>query len=111
MGPKHFNESDDAMYVSSLVVARFAAGEGLGAELLKGCEEAVRNRGKKLLKLDCWDGNEFLKRYYRREGFRSLEAVREKGYFVGCFEKHVGRCIREDSVDQKPCRLTFDGQE
>ena len=46
--------------------------------------------GKSLIRLDCWDGNEFLKSYYQGEGFRMLEAVQEDDYFVRLYEKDVG---------------------
>ena len=80
----------DAMYLSSLVVARFAAGTGLGTHIFAACAEAARQRGKSCLRLDCWDGNDFLKAYYQREGFRLLQAVQEHDYFVRLFEKDVG---------------------
>jgi GNAT superfamily N-acetyltransferase len=83
-------ESDrEAMYLSSLVVARFAAGKGLGGQIIDACAETVRQRGKSRLRLDCWEGNTFLKSYYQQEGFKMLEAIPENGYFVRLFEKHV----------------------
>jgi GNAT superfamily N-acetyltransferase len=84
-------ESEEAMYLNSLAVARFAAGEGLGTKIIEGCAEAVRRRGKRYIRLDCWDGNDFLKAYYQREGFKMLEAVPEDDYWVRLFEKDVGR--------------------
>jgi GNAT superfamily N-acetyltransferase len=81
--------SDDCLYLSSLAVARFAAGQGLGTRIIGACDEAARKRDKSLIRLDCWDGNEFLKSYYQGEGFRMLEAVQEDDYFVRLFEKGV----------------------
>jgi GNAT superfamily N-acetyltransferase len=74
------------MYLCALAVARFAAGQGLGARIVEACARAARERGKSLLRLDCWDGNEFLKSFYRRLGFRMLEAVPEGDYFIRLFE-------------------------
>ncbi|MBX3059140.1 MAG: GNAT family N-acetyltransferase [Anaerolineae bacterium] len=80
-----------AMYLGSLVVARFAAGQGVGSQILDRAAEVARQRGKSRLHLDCWDGNDFLKSYYQREGFQMLHAVQEKDYFCRLFEKQVGR--------------------
>ena len=82
--------SDEAMYLTSLVVARFAAGQGLGTRIISACAEATRKRGKRFIRLDCWDGNDFLKSYYQQEGFKMLEALAVKDYFVRLFEKDVG---------------------
>ena len=81
--------SDDCLYLSSLAVARFAAGQGLGTHIIDACAEAARKRSKSLIRLDCWDGSEFLKSYYQGEGFRMLEAVQEDDYLVRLFEKDV----------------------
>jgi len=81
--------SAEAMYLSSLAVARFAAGQGLGDRIVDGCVRAARRRGKSQIRLDCWDGNEFLKSFYRRLGFRMLEAVQERDYYIRLFEKDV----------------------
>jgi ribosomal protein S18 acetylase RimI-like enzyme len=81
--------SAEAMYLCSLAVARFAAGQGLGDRIVDGCLRAACKRGKSLIRLDCWDGNEFLKSFYRRLGFRMLEAVQEDDYFVRLFEMDV----------------------
>lgn len=82
--------SAEAMYLSSLAVARFAAGQGLGDRIVDACLRAARRRGKSLIRLDCWEGNEFLKSFYRRVGFRMLEAIQESDYFVRLFERDVG---------------------
>jgi GNAT superfamily N-acetyltransferase len=81
--------SDDAMYLNSLAVARFAAGKGLGAQIIDVCTEAVRQRGKSLIRLDCWDGNSFLKTHYQKQGFKMLGAIPVRNYFVRLFEKDV----------------------
>ncbi|MBN1937459.1 MAG: GNAT family N-acetyltransferase [Anaerolineae bacterium] len=81
--------SHEAMYLNSLVVARFAAGQGLGTKIINVCAEVTRQRGKNLIRLDCWDGNSFLKSYYQGEGFKMLETIPENDYFVRLFEKDV----------------------
>ena len=82
--------SEETMYLNSLVVARFAAGKGLGTKIINSSARVVRERGKRFLRLDCWDGNDFLKSYYEKEGFKKLEAIAVNDYFVRLFEKDVG---------------------
>ena len=81
--------SNEVLYLSALAVARFAAGKGLGTQIINACAETTRKRGKSLIRLDCWDGNDFLKSYYQREGFKMLEAIEVSDYFVRLFEKNV----------------------
>ena len=50
---------DNAMYLNSLVVARFAAGIGLGMKIINECAASARKRGRQYIYLDCWDGNDF----------------------------------------------------
>jgi len=78
---------DDAMYLSGLVAARWAAGQELGGRILDEAMRAVRRRGKGRLRLDCWDGNAFLKRYYRAQKFMDIGSVRESDYWVRLFER------------------------
>ena len=80
---------DDALYLSGLVVARWAAGQDLGGRILDAAAEAARHLGKTRLRLDCWDGNEFLKTYYRERDFRDAGRVQEGDYWVRLFEKTI----------------------
>ena len=77
----------DAIYLSGLVVARWAAGQDLGAQILERAAEAARQRGMARLRLDCWDGNEFLKTYYRTRGFEDMGRVQEEDYWVRLFQR------------------------
>ncbi len=79
-----------AGYLHKLAVARSFAGRGLGAELLDWAERWTRSQGLAALRLDCWDGNEALRGYYREAGFDELEAVESHGYLVRLFDKSVG---------------------
>ncbi len=79
----------DAMYLSGLTVARWAAGRDLGGRLLDAAGNAARRRGKARLRLDCWDGNEFLKGYYRARGFEDVGRAREAGYWVRLFQRRI----------------------
>jgi GNAT superfamily N-acetyltransferase len=87
--PKMWSEGSRALYLNGLVVTRPAAGQGVGGKILNGCINVCQTRRKTFLRLDCWDGNEFLKTYYKQEGFEMLDAVREKDYWVRLFEKRV----------------------
>ena len=80
---------DDALHLSGLVVARWASGRDLGGRILDEAMRAVRRRGKARLRLDCWDGNGFLKQYYRAQGFQDNGRVKESDYWVRLFEKRI----------------------
>jgi len=80
---------DDAMYLGGLVVARRAAGQDLGGQILEEAMQALLRRGKTRLRLDCWDGNEFLKTYYREQGFRDMGRAQEEDYWVRLFERDL----------------------
>lgn len=82
-------DSEAAMYLNALAVARSAAGKGLGREIVDACAEAVCRKGKRLIRLDCWDGNSFLKAFYQEAGFRMLDAAPWKDHFLRPFEKDV----------------------
>jgi len=80
---------EDALYLSGLVVSRWAAGRDLGGRILDEAMQAVRRRGKKRLRLDCWDGNAFLKQYYLDRGFSDRGRVREATYWVRLFQRDL----------------------
>ncbi|MCP4166872.1 MAG: GNAT family N-acetyltransferase [Chloroflexi bacterium] len=84
--PEH---SEHAMYLNSLAVARSAAGKRLGTHIINTCIEVTGRRCKTIIRLDCWDGNDFLKSYYRREGFTMLEAHWTGDYTIRFFEMQV----------------------
>jgi GNAT superfamily N-acetyltransferase len=59
----------EALYLHSLAVCRSAAGSGLALQMLDWARARARERGCSELRLDCWAGNERLKRYYLEAGF------------------------------------------
>jgi GNAT superfamily N-acetyltransferase len=59
--------ADDAGYIHRIAVRREA--RGLGLDLLKFAERVTIAAGRKLLRLDCYSGNEALCSYYERAGF------------------------------------------
>jgi hypothetical protein len=42
------------------------------------------------VRLDCWDGNHFLRSYYCSAGYAELESVESHGALVRLFEKQLG---------------------
>ncbi len=78
---------DEALYISSLAVARSVAGQDVGGKILAFCADIARRQKQTRLRLDCWEGNSFLKRYYREQGFTELTAVAEHDYFCRLYEK------------------------
>lgn len=75
-----------AAYLHRLAVAPWI-GRGWGGRIVRAAEEWALERGRPLLRLDCWDGNEKLRAYYRRLGFRERDAVAVGGYEVRLLEK------------------------
>jgi len=76
-----------AAYLGKLVVAPSAGGAGLGVRIARHAEERARARGLVRLRLDCWDQNPRLRRYYRELGYTELGAVTLGSYEARLFEK------------------------
>jgi ribosomal protein S18 acetylase RimI-like enzyme len=60
---------DEACYLHTLGVSRSVAASGLGNALLDHSCEITKQRGFPELRLDCWDGNVRLRRFYAEAGF------------------------------------------
>jgi ribosomal protein S18 acetylase RimI-like enzyme len=60
---------DSALYLHSLAVVRYMAGEGVAKKMLDTALRITARRGCDELRLDCWAGNERLRRYYLHAGF------------------------------------------
>ena len=82
-----------AVYLFQLAVRRTVAGQGVAAAMLEWAFQAARARDR-VLRLDCWAGNDRLRRYYLDAGFDHLGDV-EGGdntgryYAVSRFERRV----------------------
>jgi GNAT superfamily N-acetyltransferase len=62
------------LYVQLLVTDRAAKGSGVGAALLEHARELARQRGLRLLRVDCFAGGDgALVRYYEQQGFTRTE--------------------------------------
>jgi GNAT superfamily N-acetyltransferase len=57
------------LYVTLLLSARRLAGNGIGARLLELAGEIARDRGARVLRVDCWADSPALVKYYERQGF------------------------------------------
>lgn len=86
-------ESGDAGYLGALAVARRFAGGGLGAVLVDRVAGLAAARGRRLLRLDCWAGNDGLAAYYRGLGFHDrgviTESIGAESWQVRRFERPI----------------------
>ena len=79
-----------ALYLEAFAVHPNFRGRHFGRQLLEFAKSEARRRGVDWLRLDCWSGNEALKRYYVDAGY-SRFAHCELGTWRGAlFEKHIG---------------------
>lgn len=61
-----------AAYVHGLMVTEQRRGTGLGSSLLRWAAGQARARHRFLLRLDCSEDNEVLRRYYAQQGFHAV---------------------------------------
>lgn len=98
---------DEAFYVHRLAIRRTYAGRGLGLQLLCWAEEAARAVGKRYLRLDCWAGNDALRRYYESAGFSDRGEQFAGGFHCRLFDKAVSSCSSPNqTTSPKPTILT-----
>jgi ribosomal protein S18 acetylase RimI-like enzyme len=82
-------DDDTALYLHSLAVAQSVHGKGIGCSLLSHAERLTAERGKSLLRLDCWAGNARLRAYYEAAGFTCVREAVEETWSCALFEKRV----------------------
>jgi ribosomal protein S18 acetylase RimI-like enzyme len=78
---------EDGLYLHSLAVRRSVAGHGVAEMLLAWARVATAARGRLELRLDCWAGNERLRRYYAEQGFHyrgDVTVTSEDGRTYAC---------------------------
>ncbi len=82
-----------AAYVHGLVVARRHAGQGLGARLLAWAEDRASAAGLGVVRLDCAETNQVLRRYYASLGFVRVGRRDFEGHWLSAvlLEKHLRR--------------------
>ena len=72
-------DNDDSGYIHRLAVNRDFQGLGIGSFLLKSAEERIKNKGKKLTRLDCMADNIRLNQYYKAHGFNFIRRIDGEG--------------------------------
>ena len=77
-------------FLQKLMVEPREQGGGLGRVLLDGAADQVAGRGAERIVLDCWAGNDRLRDFYARAGFRLHGVFPESGYEVAVFIRAVG---------------------
>lgn len=91
----------DAAYIHSLAVRRQYA--GAGPRMIDWAASAVTEAGRLFLRLDCWQGNSGLRRYYESLGFSHRGDVEQSGFprgghwFTSRYERRVPQLQRSDA--------------
>jgi GNAT superfamily N-acetyltransferase len=83
--------TEAAGYIHRIAVRREA--RGLGVELIKFAERATAATGRKILRLDCFAGNDSLCGYYERAGFVRLAEIEIDPCDDATVPKSTGRFI------------------
>jgi GNAT superfamily N-acetyltransferase len=60
------------LYVGLLLSARRLAGERIGARLLELACSIARQRGRRMVRVDCWADSPRLVRFYQGQGFERV---------------------------------------
>lgn len=69
------DDPGDALYVHRMIVARHAAGAGLGGVLLDWASGRAQAAGRRWLRADCWRTNAGLRAWYEARGFGLVRVV------------------------------------
>ncbi|PLT30771.1 GNAT family N-acetyltransferase [Peribacillus deserti] len=93
---KYLNIPADSLYLAQIAILPRYQGKGAGAQIISFARTAAELLHKPLF-LDCWAGNEKLKRFYVRNGFSYLGDYPEEDYFVSVFKgkKEHGNWVAE----------------
>jgi predicted amidohydrolase/GNAT superfamily N-acetyltransferase len=77
------NKEKEYSYLSLLCLHPDYQGKGLGKVLLQSAFE----NSNKIIFLDCWAGNNKLKKFYESNGFKYIKETKENDYFISIFKK------------------------
>ncbi len=76
-----------AVYLRKLAVARSVGGRNYGHKLVARAEQWALDSHCTVMRLDCWDGNQPLRAYYRDLGYCEIGRAKEHDSWVRLFEK------------------------
>ena len=87
-------ERDEVGVIHTLCIRPGLAGRGLAKEMVAFCEETARRQGKRVMRLDTWEGNLPANRMYPRLGYRFAGGTEFnfQGYIreiLNCYEKQL----------------------
>jgi GNAT superfamily N-acetyltransferase len=84
---------EPAAYLRKIAVARSISGRNHGHRIVAFAEQWALDACRPRIRLDCWDGSEALRTYYRGLEYRELGRAREHGYWVRLFEKTLSPAV------------------
>ena len=73
-----------SLYLSKIALLPKYQKKGIGAKMIQKAIEIVHSQGKVVV-LDCWNGNQKLKEYYTKIGFKYIMDLPEDNYFISIF--------------------------
>jgi GNAT superfamily N-acetyltransferase len=85
------------LYVSLLISSRRLGGHGIGARLLALACSTARERGRKMVRVDCWADSPGLVSFYESEGFRHQGRFNLRGWHGQILAKSVGAGAQDAS--------------
>ena len=74
----------NSIYLSKVAMLPKYQKKGLGAKMVQKAIEIVHSQGKVII-LDCWNGNQKLKDFYTKLGFKYITDLPEYDYFISVF--------------------------
>jgi len=92
MGGRFLDElgtDPQAGYIHTMAVRRDCAGQGMGVELLDWASGYFAKAGRRKLRLDCYENNARLCRYYDEHGFRTIGHKNWNGAMLLMKERNI----------------------
>eukprot|EP00833_Pecoramyces_ruminatium_P005687 jgi/Orpsp1_1/1179719/evm.model.c7180000070512.1 len=74
----------NSLYLSKVALLPKYQKQKIGEKMIKKAIEIVHSQ-KKVVVLDCWNGNQKLKDYYTKLGFKYIKDIPEYDYFISVF--------------------------
>jgi GNAT superfamily N-acetyltransferase len=85
---RFWDDNAEALYLYKVMAV---PGLGVGPRLVEFAESQARERGLRLLRLDCLRGNPGLHAWWKSQGFKHVRTAAVAGYGAGAlFEKEIG---------------------